>query len=168
MSPEIRKPPNLTIEDATIIFRNFEGRQTRFNPPGRRGFCVLLKGLDPKAVKELQAAGWNVKWLKPREEEDEPTPYIQVAVNYKGRPPKITIIDSVTKNRTYLNEDQVSLLDWADIQSADMILTPSVYEMGGKSGVKAYLKSLYVVLLEDALDRKHRPIESIIDDGSED
>ena len=68
---------NITIEGARIVFRNFSGKEGRFNPPGKKNFCVLL---DNELASNLKDDGWNVKWLKPREEDDEPQAYIQVCL----------------------------------------------------------------------------------------
>lgn len=151
-SPKMPLTPNDTvlIEDARIIFRNFAGKEGPMNRAGDRNFCVLL---DPEIAETLNADGWNVKVLEAREEGEEPQPYIQVAVSYKVRPPVIAMITS--RGRTELDEDVVDLLDYADIVMTDLIFQPYNWEMGGKTGVKAYLKSLFVTVREDALEEKY-------------
>ncbi len=57
--------------------------------------------------------------------------------------------------RTNLSEDSVGVLDWAEIKVADLIVNASYWTVNGKSGVKAYLKSLFVTIEEDALERKY-------------
>ncbi len=57
---------NISIEHARIGFRNFSGDAGKFNPAGKRNFCVFLEhdlGLT------LQEDGWNVRWLQPRDED---------------------------------------------------------------------------------------------------
>ena len=34
--------PNLVIENCRITFKNFSGKETKFNPAGRRNFAVVL------------------------------------------------------------------------------------------------------------------------------
>ena len=68
---------NLIIEDAKIIFRNFSGKESKFNRAGSRNFCVIIE--DSKKAKELETLGWNVKTLKPRDEDEALRYYIQVA-----------------------------------------------------------------------------------------
>jgi len=46
-------------------------------------------------------------------------------------------------------------LDWADIKTADLIARGYDWNVGGKSGTKAYLQSLFVTIEEDALERKY-------------
>src|SRR4051812_32539600 len=102
------------VEDARIIFRNFAGKEGQYNREGDRNFAVVL---TPDVADQMLTDGWNVRYLEPREEEDEPTPYIQVAVNFSNRPPRVVLLTSTT--RTQLDESSVDVLDWADIQTAD-------------------------------------------------
>lgn len=136
---------NITIEDAQIAFRNFEGREDKFNKAGDRNFAIFL---DERLAEEMLRAGWNVKHLKPRDE-DPPQAYIQVSVSYKNRPPKILMVTS--KNLTYLGEDEVETLDWVDIEKADITLNPYEWDVNGKTGVKAYVATLVVKIVEDYL-----------------
>lgn len=138
------------VEDAPIIFRNFAGKEGQYNREGDRNFAVIL---DPGIAKEMLADGWNVRYLEPREEGDEPTPYITVAVNFKNRPPRVVLLTSTS--RTQLDEDSVEVLDWADIRTADLIARAYDWTVNGKTGTKAYLQSLFVTIEEDALEQKY-------------
>lgn len=140
------------VEGAKLIFLNFSGRETIYNVAGNRNFCVVL---DEKTAKAMLADGWNVKLPKPGEDEEENTkdPYLQVAVKYKIRPPKIVLITS--GGRTFLTEDMVEILDGMDFENVDLIANASYWEVGDKSGIKAYLKTMYVTVDEDDLDRKY-------------
>ena len=141
---------NIVIENAKIGFRNFSGAAGKFNPAGRRNFCVFL---EEDLATVLEEDGWNVRWLQPREEEESPTPYLQAAVNYDNIPPKIVLITS--RGKTILDESNVSLLDWAEVENVDLILNPYHWDVGGKSGIKAYVKSMYVTITEDELEHKY-------------
>lgn len=151
----------LTFENARILFRNFSGNPSRFNAAGNRNFCLVLD--DPKLVKELEDDGWNIRYLQPRDPDDEPLPYTQVRVYYpsgesRARPPKIVLITS--NGQTPLNEDTVGLLDTAEIANVDMIVRGAPWEMNGRHGVKGYLNSLYVTIVEDELEKKYSAMES--------
>jgi hypothetical protein len=144
------KMASATLEDVRIAFRNFSGKEGKYNRAGDRNFCILL----PDAIaKQMEQDGWNVRYLSPREADVEPQGYIQVAVNYKGRPPRVVMITS--RGKTNLDEDMVDILDWADVLSADVIIRPYEWEVNGKTGVKAYLQSIYVTIEEDDLERKY-------------
>lgn len=147
---------NIVIENARIGFRNFSGEEGRFNPKGRRNFCVFL---DTELGETLQDDGWNIKWLEPREEGDEQQAYLQVAVSYKNIPPKIVQITS--RGQTILDEDMVGVLDWAEIENVDLIIRPYNWEVNGKKGVKAYVKSMYVTIFEDDFAHKYKDIDIV-------
>jgi hypothetical protein len=138
------------VEDARLVFRNFSGKEGQYNREGDRNFSVIL---DPTAADKMLADGWNVKFLASREDGEPDTPYIQVAVNFSNRPPRVVMITSTA--RTHLNEASVSVLDWADIKVCDLIARAYDWTVNGKSGTKAYLQSMYITIEEDELERKY-------------
>ena len=144
-----RNDKNLIIEDVTIAFRNFEGKEDTYNRAGDRNFAILL---DEDRAAQMERDGWNVKYLREREEGDGRQAYIQVAVSYKARPPKIGMVTS--KGLTYLGEGEVEMLDWVDIEVADVTLNPYEWAVNGKTGVKAYLQTLFIKIEEDYLQQK--------------
>lgn len=145
------------MEGVRLVFRNFAGKEGQYNREGDRNFAVLI---DDAVANDLANDGWNVKWLQPRDDADEdemPQAYLQVSVNFKGRPPRIVLITS--RGRTHLDEESVDTLDWADIQNADLIVRPYNWDVNGKSGIKAYLQSLYVTIEEDELEKKYAELD---------
>src|SRR4051794_13531992 len=147
------------MEGVRIVFRNFQGKEGQYNRAGDRNFGVIL----PDDVAEAMLAdGWNVKYLKPREEDEEEveTPWLAVSVNFdKGRPPNIQQITN-TRGRTALNEQTVENLDWADIKNVDLIVRPYTWEVSGRTGIKAYLQSMYVTIEEDELEQKYAEMDA--------
>lgn len=140
---------NLTLENVVIAFRNFAGKEAMYNSEGDRNFAILL---EEDRAEQMLRDGWNVKRLKPRDDDEFGQAFISVSVSYKNRPPKIGMVTS--KGLTYLGEAEVEVLDWVDIETADVTLNPYEWAVNGKSGVKAYVQSLFIKIEEDYLQLK--------------
>jgi hypothetical protein len=141
---------DLQIENARLIFKNFAGEGSKFNRPGNRNFCVIL---EPDVAHALMDDGWNVRQLRPRDDEEEGAYYLQVAVAFGNIPPKIFMISGRTKTAIY--EDTIDTLDYAEIANVDLIIRPYNWEVNGKTGVKAYLKTMYVEIKRDMFADKY-------------
>ena len=65
---------------------------------------------------------------------------------------------------TQLDAATVEILDFADIESVDLVLNPYNWSMkNGSAGVKAYVKVMYVTIAEDAFeDKDHNAPDSAI------
>ena len=53
------------------------------------------------------------------------------------------------------------MLDYADMAKVDLMLNPYTYNVNGRSGVKAYLKAIYVTIRMDALEEKYASIPEV-------
>jgi len=148
----------IVMQGVRIILRNFTGKEGEMNREGDRNFGVIL---DEDVAADLFEKGMNVKRLRPREEDegDEGTPWLPVSLSFKGRPPNVFMITS--RGRTRLGEDEVDLLDWADIANVDLIVNPYHWTVGAKTGVKAYAESVYVTVNEDELALKYGDIPEV-------
>lgn len=145
----MRNKPIL-IENARLLFKNFSGAAGKFNAEGIRSFCVEL---DPETAQILKEDGWNIRYFEPKDEGEVRQPYMSVAVSYRKEPPTIVMISS--RGQSLLQEDDIKILDWADMAKVDLTVNPSRWEMNGNKGTKAYLKSLYVTIFEDPLAEKY-------------
>lgn len=141
----------LDIENAKIIWPNFEGRAEKFNRQGDRYFNVILD--DEKVADDLSKQGYNVKVRAPRDEGDKPFYYLPVKVRFDNYPPNIWLVTG--KKKTRVTEDIVGELDHADIRYVDVTISPYAWEVNDKSGVTAYLKTMYVVQEEDSFASKY-------------
>ena len=145
---------NITIENARIVYRNLSGKPDKFNSKGgKRTFSVVID--DPKFAEELEKEGWRIKQFKPRDEDDsEPGHFLQVKVLYSERSnPHIYLCTK--KSKTMLNEETVGSLDYAEISSVDIVIRPYEYDVNGNQGISAYVKTMYVNVVEDEFADKY-------------
>lgn len=136
----------LQIDDARIVFRNFEGKPSQYNREGDRNFALVIPSME--LADSLIAEGWNVKIRDPREEGDDPFIYLPVKVKFNDRGPQVYLVTGDKRNR--LDEESVGMLDDIDIRSVSMDIRPYdwVIQEGTKNekrGRSAYLQSIEVI-----------------------
>ena len=81
-----------------------------------------------------------------------------MAVSFSNIPPSVYMLTK--RKRVQLDEESIDVLDIAEIRSIDLTIRPYnwVIQEGTKnekSGVKAYLRSMYVVIDEDEFAEKY-------------
>lgn len=131
----------LQIDDARIIFRNFEGRGDKFNREGDRNFSLLIE--DPNTADTLIKEGWNVKIKEGRDEDDGPFMRLPVKVKFTDYGPNVYLITGGRRHE--LDEESIACLDNIDIESVDMDIRPYDWEVNGRTGRTAYLQSMQVI-----------------------
>lgn len=150
----------ITIENARILWPNFMGTPDRFNQKGDREFNVEL---PEELAAQMDRDGFNVKRRNPMKDtpDEVGAPFVKVKVSYKIRAPRIYMVTS--KNKSLLSEELVGTLDSVDIVNADMTLSPHPWSNPrGESGLSLYVRSMYVVIFEDDLDRKYAEIPDAV------
>lgn len=154
---------NITIEDAKIIFKNFQGKEGPYNRAGERNFGVLI---DDDDAKVLANDGWNIKFLSPREEDPDqhPQAWLPVKVKFGKIPPTAVLITS--RGKVKLTEETIGQLDWSYFKTVDLVIRPYNYPaFGGREtgGISAYLKAIYVTIQEDDLSLKYGDVPEMDD-----
>lgn len=145
----------LQIDDAKLIFKNFEGRGDKFNREGDRNFSILIE--DPNTADALVREGWNVK-IKPGRDEDEgPFMRLPVKVKFTDYGPNVYLVTGDRRNE--LDEESISCLDNIDIESVDLDIRPYDWEVNGRTGRTAYLQSMQVVQRVDRFAAKYASMQ---------
>ena len=148
------------MENAHLIFKNFEGREEKYNRKGDRNFGLIIE--DPEVAQQLVEDGWNIKELTPKNNDDyDDTPeviyWLPVTVRFDNVPPKVMLV--TRRKKTRLNEDNINTVDYVNIAKVDLTVTPYDWEVNGKSGTKAYLQTMYVTINEDEFADKYADLE---------
>lgn len=131
----------MQIDNARIIFKNFEGRGDKFNREGDRNFSLLIE--DPDTADAMVEKGWNVKIKEGRDEDEGPFMRLPVKVKFTEYGPKVYL--NSAGNVTELDEESIACLDNIDIESVDMDIRPYDWDVNGRTGRTAYLQSMNVV-----------------------
>lgn len=130
----------LQIDDAKIIFKNFEGRGDKFNREGDRNFSILIE--DPATADALIEQGWNVRVKPARDEDEGPFMRLPVKVKFTEYGPNVYLKTGENMNR--LDEETIGILDNIEIDSVDLDIRPFDWEVNGRTGRTAYLQSIHV------------------------
>lgn len=146
----------LQIDNARIIFKNFEGKGDKFNREGDRNFSLLIE--DPDTADALIKEGWNVR-IKPGRDDDEgPFMRLPVKVKFTDYGPNVYLVSG--GRRVELDEESIACLDNIDIESVDMDIRPYDWEVNGKAGRTAYLQSMEVIQRIDRFAARYADMEN--------
>ena len=144
---------NIYFENAEITFKNFSGRPTKYQrQEGFRTFSVVVD--DPDMAQHLSEDGWNVRILRPRNEGDTSKHVLDVSINFNfWKKPEIYMI--CDGHKTKLDEEDLDILDGADIITSDIVVRPRLWDDNGTTRIKAYLQELYVTIQQSRFAAKY-------------
>lgn len=151
---ERRQRNTITILSEDIIRFKFLNFSKDFNGDPYDGTSntvphATIQLSDSKA-KELADRGLNIK---SRENPDGDVEYsLDIFARYDNFPPDIHLI--VGESDTVLTGETVGVLDSVWITDADIVISPSSWSFGGRSGVRAYISKANIYAEEQALNRR--------------
>lgn len=149
---------DVELEDIRVkwAFSHFDGRADTFNDQGDYNFTIIL---PEETARTLADEGWAVKELPPYEEGDDPEFTLKVKISYKYEAPKIYLIKGNRKIRA--EEADLSDIRRDTCEQIDVIITPSRWVNGNRSGISAYAKELYAQVKESRFENKYSDYEEI-------
>lgn len=133
----------LEIDNAQLIYRNFEGVGSKYNREGDRNFAVRIP--NEELAKELTSDRWNVKTK--RDADDDELYYLPVKVKFNGSStavyPEVYLVSG--GNKIQIDETTVGRLDRIRIADCNLDIRPYDWEVNGKTGRSAYLHGMEIV-----------------------
>lgn len=163
---------NLNVENAVMIFKNFAGNSTRFNPQGgKRTFSLVV---SPEMAARLDESGWNVKVKEVRDQlnEGEQTQtvgyadymashldsfdhamfYTEIVVNeHSEYPPKIYRVSEFDGEKTMalVPPQQWKQMDESELVNVDLVIHPYNHgrNIANPDAKKGYLKTMYATMV---------------------
>lgn len=135
----------ITIENTRFIFMtNFSGDPERDNFGSKERKANIIIPTEEQAM-DLKDAGFNVKWTKPKEGEEEgfvPTYFVSIKANYDSEwPPKIYLVCG-DADPEELTEKTIKRLDNIYILNVNVVLNP--YYSQRNDSWSLYIKTMYV------------------------
>lgn len=138
------------VDGKALIFRNFAGKEGRFNKEGERSFCLEV---DEETMIRLREMGFNVR-EKERTSTGEIYRYLPIKINFSSfRPPQINQVTS-RGGMSSLDESTIESLDYAEIISASIAINSYDYQNQGR--LTAYLQELLVEIEDDSFAARYR------------
>lgn len=156
----------LKLEGVKLTWLDFKG-QGKYNKTHAREFHVIL---DREMAEELEAQGYNIRWPKPFETdeelpegfEDRRLPTMKVTLSRTPNVSRLVRIYTVEEGYKYRvdtrNNNELDDLDdlGPDILYADIVINPYHWEIDGRKGISAYVASLYLILATDEFSHKYQ------------
>lgn len=148
----------IEIENAQIkwAWSHFDGRADTYNDEGDHNFQIIL---DAEQAKRLSALGWGIKESEGREEGDPPEYLLKAKISFKYEAPKIYLIKGTRKFRA--EERDLADIRRSTAERIDVILQPSRWTNGPRTGISAYVKEMYATVKESRFAAMYADLEEI-------
>lgn len=158
---------NLQIDNATLIFKNFEGRGDMYNRPGDRNFAIRID--DIETAEELRSRGWNVSIKEGRDPEEGPRMHLKVKLAYKENVDNRGNVKVSGPNaylwtgnkRNVLDRESIACLDHIEIGNVNLDVRGYDWVVNGREGRSAWLNAIEVF---QNIDRFAARYESMSED----
>lgn len=143
-----------------ILWRDFQGRKSDFNPNGKRTFSIRIDNMEE--AERLRDIGWNVRPRFAYDDDSVINYYtLKVTVNFDS-PVSTPVINLVSdRSATRITAENASELDNPSLHFkwVDARVNPYFWEMNGRSGITAYLDKMNIFVETDLLDERLRQYE---------
>ena len=150
---------DLEIENAQIkwAFSHFDGRADTFNDEGDHNFTIIID--DEETALRLRDEGWNIRTFEGKEEGDPIEYTLKVKISYRFEAPKIFLIKGERKYRA--DEQDLSDIKRSTCEQIDVIISPSRWVQGGRTGISAYCKEMYAKVKESRFSAAYADYEEV-------
>ena len=151
---------DIEFEDVQVKWpwTHFDGKDTFGGEQAKYNFTIIL----PKSTAiQLREAGWtSVKENDPYEEGDDPEWTMQCQISDRFDMPKIYLIKN---DRRFRVEKLTELHDIhrGTCEKINVILTPSRWVNGARTGVTAYVKELYAYISQSRFAQEVEELEEV-------
>jgi hypothetical protein len=148
---------DLEIENAQIkwAFSHFDGRADTFNDEGDHNFTIIID--DEETALRLRDEGWNIRMFEGKEEGDLPEYTLKVKISYRFEAPKIYLLKGERKYRA--DEADLADIKRSTCEQIDVIISPSRWVQGGRTGISAYCKEMYAKVKESRFSARYADYE---------
>lgn len=145
------------LKDCKILFANFKGRATRYNPEGNRNFNVRID--DPAIAQELANDGFNVKLLNKLEPDAPDSWCLKITIRYNREHPEYNPqIKEVFDDRSAdLDEGNVHCLDDMTVKKAIVEFRGFVYD-DAQHKCSAYLNRAKFWVVDDWFSEEQKDV----------
>lgn len=141
---------------------HFDGREEGLNAAGDHNFTVVL---PESTAKELLELGWTgVKENEGYEEGDPPEWTLKVKISYRFEAPKVYLIKThpdLGERKLRAEESDLADIRRSSTERIDVIITPSRWVQGNRTGVTAYAKEMYAVVRESRFSARYMDMQEI-------